>query len=95
MNQSDGLVITADNITIVPYMETTFPTPTDLLAKVRAFLGDVGETIRIDATIPEESRDDAFAKLFGSWVETGDEDRDLEELYQARLIPSSMPLDEE
>jgi len=29
--------------------------------------------------------------LFGSWVESGDEDKHLEELYQSRLIPSSLP----
>ncbi len=29
--------------------------------------------------------------LFGSWVESGDEDAQLEELYRSRLIPSSMP----
>ena len=29
--------------------------------------------------------------LYGSWVESGDEDRQLEELYKSRLIPSSTP----
>lgn len=29
--------------------------------------------------------------LFGSWVESGDEDNHLEELYKSRLIPSSSP----
>lgn len=29
------------------------------------------------------------ATLFGSWVECGTEDKDLEEIYQTRLVPSS------
>jgi hypothetical protein len=33
-------------------------------------------------------------RLFGVWIESGDEDKQLEELYQSRLVPSSM-LDED
>ena len=30
-------------------------------------------------------------RLFGVWIESGDEDKQLEELYRSRLVPSSMP----
>ena len=29
--------------------------------------------------------------LYGSWVESGDEDKQIEELYKSRLIPSTSP----
>ena len=30
-------------------------------------------------------------KLFGSWKESGDEDKNIEDLYDSRLIPSTQP----
>ncbi|MDO9211497.1 MAG: hypothetical protein Q7V48_12245 [Deltaproteobacteria bacterium] len=33
--------------------------------------------------------------LFGVWIESGDEDKQLEELSRSRLIPSSMPDEDE
>jgi hypothetical protein len=51
---------------------------------------------------PADKNDSVSAKdefsdirlLFGSWVEDGDEDKHLEELYKSRFIPSSVPIDE-
>ena len=41
--------------------------------------------------VTEGNKKSRMKALFGSWVENGDEDKQLEELYKSRLIPSSFP----
>lgn len=37
----------------------------------------------------EDNKESRMKALFGSWIESGDEGKQLEELYKSRLIPSS------
>lgn len=37
----------------------------------------------------------AMRALYGSWIESGDEDAILAEIYASRLIPSSQPAEDD
>ncbi len=44
--------------------------------------------------IDKDERDALMAALFGSWVDSGQEDKIIEEIYRRRLLPSTMPEEE-
>jgi hypothetical protein len=51
------------------------------------------ETISLEVVHSEAVVEDQIASIklfFGSWFESGDEDKQLEELYRSRLIPSTL-----
>lgn len=95
MNSVNDLAITAGNVTIVPCHDSTFLAPPDILQVLRSFLGDERESLRIEAAPLSESKDDAMLRLFGSWVETGNEDEILAEIYRSRHYPSTTPAADE
>jgi len=59
------------------------------------FSGDVNETVELETAesklLDEKTR--SIMELFGSWVESGDEDRQLNELYRSRLAVSTSPIE--
>jgi hypothetical protein len=57
-------------------------------------VGDTNGTIEVKGLYSEAAQESpalCLRMLFGSWVESGCEDKQLDELYKSRLIPSSMP----
>ena len=60
--------------------------------------GDINKSVQL-AVFPSEAADETpwvyIKGLFGVWVESGNEDKQIEDLYQSRIIPSSMPNEEE
>lgn len=86
----------AGNVAIVESQDSTSLIP--IAINTQDFLyhvGDVNQTVQL---LPSEFYEElAWAqikRLCGAWVESGDEDRQLEELYASRLLPSSLPDDE-
>ena len=56
------------------------------------FTGDIYETIRVAGSLDpsvEEGWDSKVRRLFGSWKESGEEDKQLQELRRCRRIPST------
>lgn len=59
------------------------------------FTGNVNGTVELEAAempVPGEKAK-LLKELFGSWIENGDEDKQLDELYQSRLTLSSSPVE--
>lgn len=62
------------------------------------FTGDIKKTVQLRPFPSEAAANASWArikKLFGAWIESGEEDRQLAGLYRSRLIPSSTPDEEE
>jgi len=89
----------ADNIAIVHSQDSNSLVPLTIVAQdFFRFTGDINKTVQIkgfSSEAVEESPWIHIKSLFGAWVETGDEDMQLEELYKSRLVPSSMPDEDE
>ena len=49
------------------------------------FTGDVTKTVQLEISQLETVQSPTTDDLFGSWIESGDEDEQLEELYKSRL----------
>jgi hypothetical protein len=92
-------VIFAENVAIVQSQDSnSLVLPTITVKDFLNFTGDARKTVQLQG-LPSEAVDESpwphIRSLFGAWVETGDEDMQLEELYKSRLVPSSMPDEDE
>lgn len=92
-------VIYAENVAIVKSQDSNSLLPPTVAARdFFSFTGDINKTIQL-MVFPSEAVKESpwlyIRNLFGAWVESGEEDRQLEELYRSRLIPSSMPIEDE
>ena len=92
-------VIYAENVAIVQSQDSNSLVPPTIAAHdFFSFTGDTSKTVQLKVFPSEaiEERPWLYVKsLFGAWVESGDEDKQLENLYQSRLVPSSMPDEDE
>jgi len=92
-------IIFAGNVAIVESQDASSLVPFTITARdFFNFTGDTSKTVqlaRFSSEAVEESPWIHIKSLFGAWVESGGEDKQLEELYQSRLIPSSMPDEDE
>lgn len=78
----DEVVFVSDNIALVQYQDSISLEPPK----------ELYETFELLVVQSKPIIDDQFTDiklLFGSWVKSGDEDKQLEELYKSRLIPSA------
>jgi hypothetical protein len=90
-------VIYADNVAIVQSQDCNSPLFHTISTKdFFKFTGDITGTIEIR---PKEAygknNKDQLQRLFGAWVENGDEEIKLEDLYKSRILPSFIPEEEE
>ena len=89
MIMSDELVITVGNVTIVHSLgnECLIP-PTLTVQDLPKYYGTLSLPVsRIETAVMEKYSD--VKSLFGSWIECGDEDQMLTNLYKSRLLPSA------
>jgi len=78
----DNITFVSENIAIVGYQESISSEPPKVLS----------ETFELSIAESKPVVEDEFTDiklLFGSWVESGDEDKQLEDLYESRLLPSA------
>ena len=92
-------VIFAENVAIVQSQDSNSMLPPTIAAHdFFSFTGDTSKTVQLKV-FPSEAIEESpwlyVKSLFGAWVESGDEDKQLENLYQSRLVPSSMPDEDE
>jgi hypothetical protein len=91
--------IFAGNVAIVQSQDSNSAATSAIAAQAFfRFTGDIRETVQVRPLSTEPCSEEArlrMKKLFGAWVESGEEDQRLEELYRSRLIPSSIPDEEE
>jgi len=89
----DKTTIFADNVAIIQSQDSNSLAHFVITAQdFAAFTGDRTKTVIVDPReAPESSRWASIRKLFGTWVEHGDEDKELEDLYLSRQIHSSQP----
>lgn len=77
----DEVVFVSDNIALVQYQDSISLEPPK----------ELYETFELSVVQSRPVIDDKFTDiklLFGSWVESGNEDKQLEEIYNTRLFPS-------
>jgi len=92
-------VIFAENVAIVQSQDSSSLMPPTISAEdFFKFTGDTRYTIQIEG-FPSEAVEEGpwlhIRSLFGAWVESGNEDKQLQDLYQSSLVPSSMPEEDE
>ncbi|MBS3155490.1 hypothetical protein J4404_03255 [Candidatus Woesearchaeota archaeon] len=63
----------------------------EFLRRYQQQIQEALKTIDFFGTVYLYPYEENLKKLFGSWKESGDEDKDLENLYKSRLIPSTQP----
>ena len=92
MTANNEIKISSSNVGIVQSPEFKYPLPSvltvsDLSNCIDTFCLKVVESTPLSGfTCGEFS---TVKALFGSWIESGNEDKQLEELYNSRLNPSS------
>lgn len=92
-------VLIAGNAAIVQSLESSELDSTRMSLKViLQYFNDINETVSLaiapSKSISEDQYEDKYADikiLFGSWIECGEEDVQIEELYRSRLYPSHFP----
>jgi hypothetical protein len=97
MSVESGVIFT-ENVAIVQSQDSKSLVPPTISAEdFFKFTGDTRYTIQIEgfpSEAVEESPWSYIRTLFGAWVESGNEDKQLQDLYQSRVTPSSIPQDE-
>lgn len=93
MIMPNDVVLTIGNVTIVQSLGNACLIPPAItMQDLPNYYGTISLPIsRIETVIMDKYAD--IKSLFGSWIESGDEDELLAELYKSRLIPSAQ-LDE-
>jgi hypothetical protein len=89
---NDQPLILSGNVVVVEYDDTTARPGSDLMST----LGDPSETIQLeglDSETVEQTPWRQIRSLFGAWAESGEEDQDLDTLYESRLLASSLSND--
>ena len=90
----DEALFRTENVVMVEYHDTTDWAKAGHMWEI----SDPTETVQLegfDSAAVEETPWLRLKSLFGAWVDDGDEDGGLDELYRSRLTPSSMPHDDE
>jgi len=92
-------VIFAENVAIVQSQDSnSLVAPTVAARDFFSFTGDINKTVQLKI-FPSEAVEEGpwlhIRSLFGAWVESGNEDMQLQDLYQSRLTLSSMPDEDE
>jgi hypothetical protein len=91
--------ILIENVAIVQSQDSNSLLPPTVAAHdFFNFMGDINKTVQLNVSQSEAVGESPWLhirSLFGAWIESGDEDKQLEALYQSRLIPSSMPDEDE
>jgi hypothetical protein len=99
MRLDENPVIFAENVAIVQSQDSTSLVPLTIsITDFLNFAGDTRKTIQVHGLSSEAVNESLWLhirNLYGAWIESGDEDKQIEELYQSRLIPSSMPDEDE
>lgn len=86
---SDDFVFTSGNIAIVKSQGSTCLEPSTInIQELLKSYGTVSLPIAQSKAVVE-NQFTTIKLLFGSWIESGDEDKQLEELYKSRLFPSA------
>lgn len=92
-------VIFAENVAIVQSQDSNSMLPPTIAAHdFFSFTGDTSKTVQLKVFPSEDIEESPWLyvrSLFGAWVESGNEDKQLQGLYQSRLTPSSMPDEDE
>ena len=86
-------VIFVDNVAIIQSQEGNSQLfPTISTKDFFKFTGDITGTIEIRPREMTEKKNRAqHHHLFGAYIQCGNEEKELEELYKSRMIPSSIP----
>lgn len=88
----DQPIVLAENVVMVEYHDTTTWSGLGLISTI----SDPSETVRVEGLQSEAVEETPWThikSLFGAWAESGDEDKDLDSVYNSRLIASSVPHD--
>lgn len=95
----ENTIIYAENVVIVQSQDSnSLKSPAISTRDFLQFTGDIFKTIQLEVFPSEAVKESPWLhirSLFGAWIESGDEDKQLEELYRSRLIPSAMPDEDE
>lgn len=97
MDKDQDSIIFAENVALVRSHDSNFLRPPLIFAEqFFDFTGDVNKTVQLEiaqshAIAVDENLQSVISDLFGSWVESGNEDEQLEELYKSRLNRSTLP----
>ncbi len=87
---SDDVILISGNVAIVKSQSSICLEPSTINAQeLPEFYGTVWLPIAQSEAIVEDQFT-TVKLLFGSWIESGDEDTQLEELYKSRLFPSAL-----
>lgn len=90
---SNSIILVSENVAIVQSQDSScFNLPTISVQDLPQFYATVSLPIVSSRPLIEDQYIDVKL-LFGSWVESGDEDNHLDEIYKSRLTPSCL-LDE-
>jgi hypothetical protein len=86
-------VIFADNVAIIQSQDGNSQLfHTISTVDFYKFTGDITGTIEIrPIEMVEKKNIGQLHHLFGAWAESGAEEKELEELFNSRLLPSSIP----
>ena len=79
---TDNVIVVSENVAIVQYYDSI------ALESPRELYDTIELPVVQSRPIVEDQITD-IKSLFGSWIESGDEDNQLAELYKSRLSPSS------
>jgi len=96
MKTSQDNVIFVENVALVLSNDSnSLKFPIISTKEFLDFSGDVNETVELETaeSKPLDEKTRSIMELFGSWVESGDEDRQLDELYRSRLAVSIPPIE--
>jgi hypothetical protein len=96
MKTSQDNVIFVENVALVLSNDSnSLKFPIISTKEFLDFSGDVNETVELETaeSKPLDEKTRSIMELFGSWVESGDEDRQLDELYRSRLAVSTSPIE--
>lgn len=86
---SDDIILISGNVAIVESQsDTCLEPPTIDMQELPKLYGTVSLPIAQSEVVVEDQFT-TIKLLFGSWIESGDEDKQLEELYKSRLLPSA------
>ena len=84
----NDIIFVSENVAIVQSQESSCLIPSTISVQE---LSTLYGTVSLPIAQSEAIVEDQFTSIklvFGSWIESGDEETQLEELYRSRLIPS-------
>ncbi len=92
----DDIILLRENVALVQSHDVNSMNPAEITAdEFFRFAGDSEGTVELEIaqsrSVPESSS--TIVSLFGRWIESGDEDEQLNELYESRLYSASSPIE--